>query len=600
MADETTIGREPEVLVELHQDFCQETYGIAPCTAALGTTGVRKCHNTRATCQDPANYNPAPKILRFGKPRIGERGDQGYVLPFLVDVTSTPTKLNPGGGGEKRSVLGTRANIDVTFKDAPHTDRLVDKYRTERISGAAQTDEGGYDPFDRGTFWAKWLERNPYYQNRLLRVIEGYRGQALASMRTRDYFIERIEGPDSNGRVSLRAKDVLKLADDKRAQAPVQSPGILEFAVLESETSSFTVIGAVLADYDSPSGLVRIGDEIIEYTSLVENSGQLTFSGAPLIRGARNTLAADHDQDDYVQRCIEYSAVPCWDVVEDLLLNYANVPAQYIPSADWDTEGSSWLSAFNISAVLSEPEGVTTLITEIEEQCQFFIWWDEFDQEIKLRALRPAAPAEFIGTINDREHILENSLSIKKDTEKRVSQVWIYYDRFNPTERLDELNNYRQVRVSADLEAENSEQYGESRIRKIFSRWLTNDGQALQVASRLLSRFRDNPRTLSLKLDAKDRAIKTGDVIDVETRVVLDATGKPKTFRYQVTSFKDDPPGEAVMYELLEYFTGRFGFIGPNGLPDYSAATETQRNQYAWIAPDTGKFSDGTEAYKII
>ena len=88
-------------------------------------------------------------------------------------------------------------------------------------------------------------------------------------------------------------------------------------------------------------------------------------------------------------------------------------------------------------------------------------------------------------------------------------------------------------------------------------------------------------------------------------------------------------PGMAQKYLVQEYgFTGRYGKIGPDTLPDYSSdilllesgdsilletgdfinlelssstgATEEQKLQYAWISPDSGIFADGTEAYKII
>ena len=33
-------------------DFCDNTFGVAPCTA----TGAEKCYKTLSTCQDTANY----------------------------------------------------------------------------------------------------------------------------------------------------------------------------------------------------------------------------------------------------------------------------------------------------------------------------------------------------------------------------------------------------------------------------------------------------------------------------------------------------------------------------------------------------------------
>lgn len=46
------------------------------------------------------------------------------------------------------SVFGRRGEVTVSLRDFPYT---------------AQTDEGGYDPLDRGSFLAKFKRRNPNY-----------------------------------------------------------------------------------------------------------------------------------------------------------------------------------------------------------------------------------------------------------------------------------------------------------------------------------------------------------------------------------------------------------------------------------------------------
>ena len=46
-------------------------------------------------------------------------------------------------------------------------------------------------------------------------------------------------------------------------------------------------------------------------------------------------------------------------------------------------------------------------------------------------------------------------------------------------------------------------------------------------------------------------------------------------------------------------FNKRYAFIGANGLPDYAAASDVQRES-AFISASTGLMSDGTGAYLII
>jgi len=43
--------------IEIDLNICQNSYGIAPCTAQVGVTGTEKCFNCVSTCQDLANYS---------------------------------------------------------------------------------------------------------------------------------------------------------------------------------------------------------------------------------------------------------------------------------------------------------------------------------------------------------------------------------------------------------------------------------------------------------------------------------------------------------------------------------------------------------------
>lgn len=546
----------------------------------------------------PFDDDPLPvatRTLRFTKPQTSAPRDL-YLLPLLVDVETAPTRLNPGGGSRDRGVLGDRASVDIGFKDAPGSGRVVDKYRTERISGTAQTDEGGYDPLERGSFWAKWRARNLFFQNRRVRVLEGYVGENLRDMQRRDYFVDQLRGPDADGRTVIRAKDVLKLADDERAQAPSATSGELDSALTAVETFTFLVDDALITDYPDEPGLVRIGGEVIEYQTRIAIATVVQF--LTLTRGARGTVAAAHDLNDRVQRCLEFVDVLPWKLAEDLLVNFGNVPAEFIPITDWDAEGEVWLSQFTLSAVITEPTSVTTLLSEITQQAQFFIWWDEYSQTVELKALRP--PVEDPVALNDTSHLIEGASVLSEHPDQRLSQVWVFFSQKDPTKRLDEEENYARVRIRVDLEAESGAQYGESRVKKIFSRWLDVESQVTGVTKRTLDRYRDNPRTLKVRVDAKDRELlRVGEVADITMRTVLDDRGLATATRWQVISTREEPAGEAVSLELQEFeFTGRFALYLETAAPIFANATEQEKKSGAWYAEDDGKFSDGTDGYQ--
>lgn len=583
--DEFTPGREPLQIVEIRQDLCALTYGVAPCQAVLGETGAAKCYNTLGTCQDRANFDPRdPLILRFVKPQqILPKWLNA--IPSLVSVSTRPTELNVGGGSRDRGPLGSRATARATFQDHAHSDALVDPYLAER----------DFDPLERSTFWAKWRARNPFYQNRFMIIYDGYLGQALEEMSSRTYLIDRVEGPDSGGRVTITAKDVLKLADDDRAQAPALSPGELA-ADIDAAAASFDV-AALAADYPE-SGTLRIGDEVMTYAGRSETGGVVTFTG--VLRGTDGTAAESHSAEDRVQLCLRYTDRPVWRVAHDLLTVYGRVPAAFVDLAAWDAEGALWLSQFNVTALITEPTGVTELLSELTEQTLFYVWWDERRSLIELRAVKPEVDA--VPRVTDRDNILEGSLGLTEDPKQRVSQVWVFWGLIDPTADVDDEANYTRVRIRADLEAESEREYGEQRIRKVFARWIRSEAVAINLAVRLLARYRDTPAFLTFRLDAKDRALWTGDAVRVTTRIRVDESGRETTEVWQVISAEESLSGEAVDYKLQrsDFGDGRFWFWMDEDAPSFAEATDEQTRRGAWWADEDGKLPDGSEGWKWI
>jgi hypothetical protein len=415
----------------------------------------------------------------------------------------------------------------------------------------------------------------------------------------RSYFIDSVQGPDSTGRVQIVAKDPLKLADRQKAQVPTPSLGTLRIAINTTDTT-IDIGLAVLADYPAP-GIVRINDELITYTtSAIETISSVDYVRLTGVTRATNgTIAASHNAAALVQICTEYDNQTVWTVIYDLLTTYAGIDAAFIPLADWNTEGNVWLAQFNVSAILSQPRGVGEILGEILEQVLLYIWWDERDQQIKLRAIRPLignAP-----TFSDNANIIENTVGLTTDPKNRVSQIWVYFDQSNKAEALDKESNFKKLRIRADLEAESPEKYGESRVRKIYARWIQNDAQAINLSARLLGASFENPKILKLRVDAKDRAVWTADIVDVLHRNIVDFTGSPTLERYQVLSVEEVLPGEVVQYEMQKFiFKGtRFGFYMATNAPTYAAATQEQKDgNAAWYSDANGLMADGLSGWE--
>ena len=586
MSSATTAGREPIVIVEIEQDRCGRTFGTAPCAA----TG-EPCYNTYATCKSANNYMlGTPLTLRFCQNNMGQSYNDHYLIPLLDEVNTTPTRLNPAGATEDATAFGERASVDVALSDAPHSDNAVDPYLSSRA----------FNPLTRSTFWRKWLQRNPYHAGRALRVREGYLGQSWADMRLRHYIIDSIAL--SNDGVSVKAKDPLTLTDESVSVAPTPTGAAL-FGDMTDSQLNCTIFGAELADIPV-SGWVRVGEEIIYYASrsLPDGNGRITLSG--MTRATHGTTGESHSDKDTVQVCLNYQSWLPWRVVQNLLIDYAKIPASYIDSAEWNAEGNDWLSQFTVSCIISEPTGVGKLIAEICRQVLMYVWYDDVVKKIRLRAIRPHDDMS-IPQLTDDDHFIADSTSIEVDDSNRATQVWVHHRQRNAAESATEAKNYDAHYIRVDTSAESAFEHGGVRIVHIYARWLESDAQVRSIASRYLARYRRTPVKLRAKLDAKDRdAVSAGSVVDVQSAFIVDSSGSIRTQRFEILSTED----EACDIVSVEMQTAAYdsavvqknAYIVSASYPNYADASAAQKNKGCWIANSQGKLPNGDDAYCII
>lgn len=595
--------REPIQIVEIEQPLCALTYSESPCTAELDVTGTRKCYNTAQTCQDRANYDPSDLITwRLSRAmvdlpnRLFEAGSGRTVktnpIPSLRSVSTSPTEINIAAGSSDSAPMGRRASVTVQLTDAPYSDQFADPYLADR----------SFDPLDQGTFWSKWLARNPFYSNYVLRVLDGYIGQPTAKMIAREYFIETISGPDSKGKVTIKAKDILRLADDKRTQFPPVTEIELEADIDDNQTTFVDVLGTTSDLTDAMGNAatfhIRIDNEIIEYTGITSiGDNRWVLDG--VVRGALNTTAELHDAEQAMQRVGYYTNEESWTAVRELITTWTSIDSSFITTADWDAEGNQYLTNYNITGVVEEPTPVIDLIGEIAQQFSFYLWWDERAKLIRLKAIHPELNADIM-EVNECDDIVQNSVSLKEIAKERLSRVFVYYVRRDPTKKLDDIGNYGKVIVQIDADAESDDEYGESRTKKIFSRWLISDPIASQIAFTTLNKYRDNPRYVTMSLDARRGVdIWTGDIVDVTHRSFVDDTGEKIVWRGQVISAEEKAQGQPVKYKLQHFeFEGNFMVWEESGTPVFTSASAEEKAFGGWWSDTDGKMSDDTDGYK--
>jgi hypothetical protein len=582
---------EPVQIVEIDIDYCTLTYGTGLCTAVLGTTGVRKCFNTFATCQAKPAFDKGIKTLKFITPTASVPKDDVY-FPALTSVSAFSTSVNIGGASPSLGALGKRGKVSVSLKDFAYHDRYLDKYQSERVSGAAQNDEGGYDPATRGSFFTKLKSRFPFYAGRPLRVIDGYvDGGVFTELQTRYFIITNIVGPNDGGNVSIEAKDILTLAEKKSATAPVASRGQLLTEVPVGLVSFDLTPAGIGSEYPA-SGTAVVGSEIVTYT---RSSDTITLTG----RGLYNTEESDHKAGDTFQECIVYTNQLINQVVEDLLTNYTDIDPSFFPTADWAEEVQRWAPTLRLDTVIAEPTSVSDLLGELAV-LGVSIWWDDVGQKVRLAVTKPVDLNQTVYNLTDDANI--KSISQEDRDEDRLTQIHFYTVQADPTAGLKDKSNYDRIRVTVDTEAEQANSYNDTRVREIFCRWLNfgNETSTRLRSIRLLNKLNASPKQFKIKLDAKDIAISLTDVLYVESRVITDDTGKPVPTYLEVTQKSEPIAGHEVDVVAQAYlYEGNYGYIMDDEANPYGSATDLEKETGAYISDTAGViFTD--EPYVII
>jgi len=485
----------------------------------------------------------------------------------------------------------------LLFLDFADDDLYTDPYVLTRT----------YNPELQGSFFGKLKARSPYYKGRIMKVRTGYINSPFSwsDFEDRLYVIDSIN-VDQRGRVTITGKDLLKLADRAKAVAPAVSTGTLSAGITDVATTLALQAGEG-ADYDS-SGYVRIGDEVIQYTGVSTD----TLTG--LTRGSHGSESIAHDADDTVQQCLSYAAVNVVDIIDELLKTYAGIDESYIPydaglavptgtDDEWDVEQDSWLSGNDLTHIITEPTGVDVLLKQICSQNLIYMWFDEKDQEVKLRAIAPELKNATPVTLTDATHIIENSVSTKDNDKDRISQLWVYYDQVNVTGDLDKAENYQKLKIQIDTDSENANAYADKAIKKIYANWLGsgNSGLIITLAGRLLSRYAGTPKITTFKIDMKDADFWTGAIAYLDTSAFQGSDGANLSQKMQVLKASEDHDKQIATLEAesWEFEVLRYGFIAPNTMGDYTAESAANQNDYGFISQNDGTYTNGDNAHLI-
>lgn len=500
----------------------------------------------------PSFTSQSPEALqtfRFAIPVAYLPGDIDCI-PSIDSVNFTPARISLGEN------LGQRASLSVTLRDHLHV------FASE--------------PYNQGTFWGKWRGRyGVKLRGRALRLIRGQIGQTIEQMETRYYVIEATDGPAPDGTYKIEAKDILKYADDDRAQAPLASNGSLD-GTIEAADVKAILSPTGIGDTEYPlSGYLCLGGS--EITGFTRVSDTLT-----LTRGQFGSQAAKHEAGDRVQIVLRYVGNDVADIIYDLLVNYAGVPADYISLTDWQAETAAYLGVI-YAATITEPTAVRTLLSELIQQASLILWWDDRTRQVRLNVLREIATDT---DLFDEDRIIEGSLRVQEQPTKRISQIWTFYGQRDPTKQVAGADNYRAGLLDVDLGRET--EYGSAALTKITARWIETLTAASRLNSLQLSRFRDPPRAFAFDL-ALSETVTPAAGYQVSWWGSQDETGLRVNIPIQVTQVSIHP--DRIHVEAEEMLAS-----GVVVLQNVVFLTSVGAGQ--WTVPDT--WNDANNSVEVI
>ena len=510
---------------ELSINPCSRTYGSAPCTAALGVTGDFKCYNSPRSCQDPANYLAGDEqVIRWAMP-TGSTDISINHMPSITAISRRPARLSPGES------LGVRESVTVSFGNHAHNDVGFDNYAADRTG----------NPYNKGTFWGKFFSRWGSLEGNAFRTIDGCIGQSLDQMVTRHYVVDSVSGPDSSGRVSITAKDVIKFFDSKKAQAPAPSGGSLLSAISDVD-GALVLTPAGIGNLEYPSsGTASIGDERVSFGRIND--------AVSLTRGVTSTAEA-HEAGETFQLALTYTAQDASTIINDLITNYTSTPADYINLAEWDEEVANYLPRL-YTAQIMRPTSVKKLLDELIREIGLTFYTDMENKKLVLKAFRSLVPTF---DVNDT-FALNSSIKSKRLDARRVDQMQVYYAKYNPLEEQDQKKNYRSIYADVSGNAIVALEENPPAIRDILSRWIpvAAFSTVQDLTDNMLTRYETAPREVSFSVRDK-YPVTLGESVTIQSRLFENQEGDLELpFSAQVVSI-DKKNGfiSAIAEELPE------------------------------------------------
>ena len=514
----------------LEVDFprCSLTYGVAPCTAAIGVTGSQPCFNTPGSCQAPTAYTEAATPLTISWCTNSERApvDRRNLIPAIEDVGVRPQKIEPGES------LGRRERATVRVRNHPHNDVGLDPYPESRP----------YNPWNQGTLLGRLAARYPNMQGypaRLYRGVLPETGDPRTGMELSHYEIDRFDIDVDTGEIQLVDGLAWLEPTQSKIKALYPRPNNGRLTVdINNVVTGLTLEPPGIGDLEYPSsGYAAIDKEVVQFT----RTGDTMLLVA---RGLFGSEAKTHRANAAVQ--VVGTLQGNVAQIFNQLLQATDTPAAYYNMAAWTAEAELYAPEI-LRARIAQPTPVNELVNRLMREMGLDIHTDVRTRQFVLRVLRPLGPVARISEGNGIR------MSPGRDGTQRVDTVFIRFGRENPVEKYDEDSNYIGNLYVVDDNPYQAIQQNPLAIQRINSIFIPPELQqtARDTARIILGRYNRVLRTMRCAT-LHEYAPEVGEIVAVSSRFFEDVSGaRDADIPMQVVA--TDRGEHQVNLELVEY-----------------------------------------------
>lgn len=568
-------------IVKIELDFCTHRFGLGGCSASAPPG--EECYGTLATCPVPQDFDKGTRAYYFTTPGAPVVENLTMFRQLTGEPRVSPGRLN------KLKGLGGRDAVIVPIADFPHDDTWVDPYRAGRSP-------------PRSSFFQKLRARNRYFPRRPMTIMRGKVPPSgivdLETFSTQTYLLFDLL-PDGGGIYAASAKDPLGISGEKRL-VPATTTGELA-ADIDDAVLVFDLKPGHAAQYGAAPFILAIDKEDVEVTNVVGDTLTVT-------REVNGTTAADHKADTRCQKVKVYAPARPDDRVEELLAD-AGVSGAYFDKAAATIEVDRWQAAWDeTGCVVRTPTDALQLLQDYLIQVFAVLAWDPSLQVYRYRHNRPFDLDEVPTTLTDGV-IRQGSLRENPDPRERINDVTIFFAvedwSRSVTNQDKDTPAFTQVVSTSDGDAQDALQYGDELTLVVHAYWIPKSMafEMRSMAFRILSQYRDMPEPISLevpRVPGEDLSILAP--VRIQSREYVGADGRPKTVEGVVLKYQPPRDLEFSVFGLevdQQNFRRRWGFYAPLGLPDYVAASASQR-RYSFYARPDGRQPNEDEGYSYL